>query len=402
MSSDMDTSEVVPHNLDSNSLLDSDPVEVKDAKLHGHIIAVPYIYINVKEKNGIDRVVHNYRVVQLADLFELTQIAIEISSSDKNEQINICSDFIKRLASKSEDDIAYIMQFLQFTADMSRELDIDDDFNDTTTPCYNEVDIIRRYITDANTMLIRSYDPSPYTLPDGKVIHFFSQIPNTDPMWKEQMVETIRKENNDTDYNRVQRLMLGFEKTLTFIPGYVYSRTVQVINLALFYMCLYDVSKPIQGWGSNDLKGNMLGYIIDLVIRSRVVQAWQREEKKRYLIADMTRNYDPQNPMIKFCQIDSARERSKHFISLLMKTNELVEFAQSLDYDKYVAILQETVVTPDVKKFMIDGYDSEELNNTEERYYSLGSKFITSIALNLPNLEAIKKLYEKEHGLFAN
>ena len=83
-------------------------------------------------------------------------------------------------------------------------------------------DAIRQYVNDPVTTLLVSAEPITFNNAS-----FYSQLSSN------EAIMTARAECNDTDMNRFHYCLKMFEKTLKFEPGYVYNKTVKLMNLAL-------------------------------------------------------------------------------------------------------------------------------------------------------------------------
>lgn len=360
-------------NPDTNSILDSDPISPNDLASGDVVINVPYLCISADEFNGRDEaIMPNLRAINYDRLTELMNIAVTIPHATDEQQIDLYHNFINIIiqsATQSVDNISHIMDFLNFAAQLGKDIDVDDNYIDINTNGIS-FDIIRKYITDPITGILMSADPIVH----DSNIQLYSQLSN------EQDVLEIRKLYNDTDFNRIQYYLTCFEKTLMFRPGFVYSRTVKVTNLALFYLCLLNHSRPIDKLCSNDLKANILSYIIDVILRSRVIQAWQKEASSKKLISDLLKNYDKNNHILNLCQLNSAKMRANYFLNQLSKKPELSEYIDHIKYESY-----ETLI--DRFKQVIDG----------KEYYMLGSQFITDAA-TMPDIKMFSKIYESQTG----
>lgn len=360
-------------NPDTNSILDSDPISPNDLAPGDVVINVPYLCISADEFNGRDEaIMPNLRAINYDRLTELMNIAVTIPHATDEQQIDLYHNFINIIiqsATQSVDNISHIMDFLNFAAQLGKDIDVDDNYIDINTNGIS-FDIIRKYITDPITGILMSADPIVH----DSNIQLYSQLSN------EQDVLEIRKLYNDTDFNRIQYYLTCFEKTLMFRSGFVYSRTVKVTNLALFYLCLLNHSRPIDKLCSNDLKANILSYIIDVILRSRVIQAWQKEASSKKLISDLLKNYDKNNHILNLCQLNSAKMRANYFLNQLSKKPELSEYIDHIKYESY-----ETLI--DRFKQVIDG----------KEYYMLGSQFITDAA-TMPDIKMFSKIYESQTG----
>ncbi|ATZ81562.1 GrBNV_gp36-like protein [Drosophila innubila nudivirus] len=361
--------------MNYDSLLDTDSVPTHEVNKHGVVISVPTLYINANEESGIDRIVSNLRVINYDKLVELMPIAIDINTVSKCMVAEKCNYLVNYLIKRLDtEDSASFMEFIKFSSRISKDLDIDDDYYDVTTNGLS-FDIIRKYINDPYTGVLKMAEPIEYM-----GYQFYSQIPEDENY--NNTILNIRQATNDTDFNRIQYHLTHFERTLTFTPGYVYNSTLKLKCLALFYVALYTESKPIEEHCSNDLKGNLLAYILDCVVRSRVIQAWQRDSASQKLTNDIIKNYDTRIHIIKLCQLKTSKERAQHFINLMRQNPELQKFTSHLNFESYMECLRRT-----------------SLNIEGDTYYLLGSEFISSIAVNLPDLASLQNIYEENRGL---
>ena len=355
----------------ADNLLDSTPIAVTDVKEPNVVIQVPTIYVHTDEMNGSDKTTSNLRVINYDVLTDLTKIAMDINSVDKAALIEKCNYLINYLVQHMGDNISTsFMEFIKFSTEIGKNLDIEDDYLDITTEGIS-FDVIRRYEVCPNTRVLISAEPA---IAQG-IYQLYSQVP-LDEHYNIN-IQNIRNEMNDTDLNRIHYCLLQFEKTLRFENGYIYSRILKLKCLALYYICLYMESNPLQNYCDNDLKGNMLSYILDCVVRSRVIQAWQRYPISKTLTHDISKNYNDRIHMIKLCQLPCARERAQYLIQIVRDKPEMQRYLQHINYDSYVSTLDKT-------KLVIEN----------EEYYVFNNEFITSLAVNLSDLQSIQKLYE--------
>lgn len=352
----------------AKDLSDADPINPSEVYQHGVVFSVPLIYINADESITVDKVISNLRVMNKNSLTELTKIASDISCADKSGQLLICDQFVTRLSSSQDGEYGKFIEFLKWGGQIAKDLDVDEEYVDSSSMGIT-FDLIRNYIVDSNTNVLISAEPIAI---DG--IQLYSQLGGN-----RDAIQSIREATNDTDLNRIQFCLAHFEKQLTFSPGYVLNQTIKIINLAFFFMCLYSESSPVLGYSSNDLKGNILAYIVDVVVRSRVMQAWQRDNNTKILLSDLSKNYDNRHNIIKLSQLTSARERAQFFLNLIKNKGEVAKVIDQNFYNRYISVLEKF-------KLSIDGCD----------YYLLGASFIAELGTILPdNILNIQELCQK-------
>lgn len=317
----------------NDDILDNETVPRTRVHEYGVVVNLPLIYVSADEDEHPDESIDNYRVLEFDRLAEIMRVAIRIAGADRDEEMSIwktLTDLLMRYNKNENGREEPVLAFLDFIGTISRDLKIDDEYVDSTQSCIT-FDVIRRYTNDPTTGLLIGSEPEPTE--DG--LQLYSQTSND-----EARIMRIRRERNDTDMNRFHYCLSAFDKTLRFIPGYVYNRTVKVINLALAHLCLISASHPIEGYSSNDLKSNVLAYIIDVVIRSRVIQAWQRDPASRVLMSDLTNNYDKDNVLVALCKLKGPKERAKLLLHEFSKAPECAELCEQLSYESYEQLLE--------------------------------------------------------------
>lgn len=360
------------NNVDINSLSDSEaikPEEITDAMC---IINVPLIYVDANLDNPQDQVIPNLRAIDYKMFTELMTMAIDIPKLSNDDSVELTHKLIRHLMSNvsNVDDIKSVLEFLEFTSDMSKKFDLDDDYIDVTSECIS-FDLIRKYIVDKNGILI-SADPMAY-----KKYEFYSQLPTAED------VLLVRNLNHDTDFNRMQFALCSFEKTLTFQPGYIYDKTVKLTNLALWYLILYSMSRRIDTLCSVDLRSNMIAYMIDIVIRTRVIQAWQRSTSGRKLLTDMIKNYDNKNHIVSLCKLATPRERAQYMLKILADMQSSAEVRND-------ASMKNIPIEAIVSNLNYDWYE-EALETTAQiihnrKYYVFTSDFVVQITSKVPDI----------------
>lgn len=341
----------------TQDLCDTNPIEACDAHKYGVIINVPYIYINADENENVDKIIPNLRVINYERLVELIKLGINIFSGDKSEQQSICDQLVACLSLEEDDTYTQFIELLKAGSKTAGYIDVDEDYVDVGSIGVS-FDLIRNYVVDPVTGVLQSAEPITI---NG--IQLYSQLAGN-----ENDILAIRKATNDTDFNRIQYYLSHFQKQLTFQKNYVVNQTVKAVNLGFFFMGLYAQSRPILGYSSNDLKSNILSYIIDLVVRSRVMQAWQRDLNTKILLSDLVKNYDNRIHIIKLCQLYTPRERAMYFLNLVKNKGEISKILQLNFYDKYISLMN-------LFKMNIEG----------KEYYSFGSEFLVELGKILPD-----------------
>lgn len=359
---------LVPAKPDSmyNSLLDNEAVDAVDAAKYGVVINVSTLYIACDEQTGVDQVVSNLRVIDPQVLLDLVNMARQILDNTV-DQCEYSTNLLNRLVNRHSKDVNNLLDFMNKITAMSKSLELDDNFYDVTATNIS-FDRIRSYNVDPDTNILVSAEPTTYD-------HYqlYSQV-QTAMLHADDQPDAInlriREATNDTDFNRMQYCLMCVEKFLLFREGYICESTAKLGNLALFHLCLVSESRPILNYSSNDLRGNILSYMIDMVVRSRLIQYWQRFPTTARLLNDMSRNYDNNNHVVRLCQMKSARDRAQHILNSLknVKDTNTTSLTDTLNYDLYHETLQ-------LFRLTIDGIE----------YYHLGSEFILKLGTSSIN-----------------
>lgn len=359
-------------SVETNSLNDAETIRLDQIVEPMCIINVPFIYVDIDLAEPQDKVIPNLRAIDYKTFTELMTLALDIPKLTNDASVELTHKLIKLLMSNVSniDDIKSVVEFLEFTSDMSKKFDLDDDYIDVTSECIS-FDLIRKYTTDKYGIL-KSSEPTLYNN-----CSFYSQFQNPADILR------ARELNNDSDFNRMQFALNAFEKALTFTPGYVLDKTVKLTNLALFYLILYSVSRPIDTLCSVDLRSNMIAYMIDVIVRTRVIQGWQRSHSGRKLLTDLIKNYNNKNHIVALCKLMTPRERAQYMLKILaemqsssevredakLKNISIDSIVSNLNYNWYEEILATTV---------------QNINGRQ--YYVFSSDFVIQITSKVPEI----------------
>lgn len=354
-----------------NSFEDSFQVDPSEALNYGVLIHVPLIYTETDEMNGTDVIVPQIRVINFPTLIKLMEMAEDIPSAIKDAQIDKCSQFVTLLTSdprmtndkESSQKLNSLMTLIQTFTSVSKQLDVDEVYVDIGTKGLS-FDRLHMYNLDSNSGLLISTEEVEF---EGK--RLYSQFKDSKDM------ERVAKILHDSPYNRIQRQLKFFEQTLIFTPGYLYNSTVQWLNLSLLYMCLYQSSYPIKNRCRTDLKCNMLGYIVDLIVRSKAVHHWQRNHNSRQLLKDLKANYKLQY-WVELVQLETAKQRAHFFLAKLKDSRNGYELAKAINYEAYENYLN------NIDRVTVDG----------RQYYIFNSSFVTQIIKLMPTHQAFDSI----------
>lgn len=341
----MDTNDIPPSDNDESA------VPLAEVASHGVIVPVPMICVNCDDLQD-DRAVNNYRVIRYDVLEELMNKAKHIETAGYIDQLEISERFVKDMidSNKQSKDTEHMLNCVTVFGDLGRSIDVDDTFIDASTEGIT-FDPIRMYKNDKTGLLVR------HSHTTWRGMSFYSQFGDD-----EQLKARVRREMNETDLNQMYYMLECFEKSLLFHKTRVCNHTVKVTNLCLFYLSLIDNSRPIENVCDTDLKNNIMGYLVDVVVRSRVITKWRLNPCSKNLILDMVRNYNDRNHMVMMCKLETPRERAEYILKALSESPETHKAVSNLSYSEYEKVLEQSAYT---------------INDI--RYYVFKSRFIHGI-----------------------
>lgn len=330
---------------------DESAVPLVEVASHGVIVPVPMICVNCDDLQD-DQAIKNYRVIRYDVLQELMNKAKHIEAAGYIDQLEISERFVKDMidSNKQSKDTEHMLNCVTMFGDLGRSIDVDDTFVDASTEGIT-FDPIRVYKNDKTGLLVSHAHTT------WRGLSFYSQFGDDEPL-----KARVRREMNETDLNQMYYMLECFEKSLLFHKTRVCNYTVKVTNLCLFYLSLIDNSRPIENMCDTDLKNNIMGYLIDVVVRSRVITKWRLNPCSKNLILDMVRNYNDQNHMVVMCKLETPRERAEYILKALSESPETHKVVANLSYGEYEKVLEQSA-------YAING----------SRYYVFKSEFVHSI-----------------------
>jgi len=325
-------------------LTDNESIYASEMTEDDCIISLPFIYIGYEDQNVKidDEITPNLRAIKYKELMELLPIGAKILACTNTEESIVLLQGMTNSIIESINDEYYkaFLSLLEFISNISKSMEVDDDYIDVTQEVLS-FDIIRYYKCNETTKILETAEPYTY---NG--YQLYSQIPDAETQMK------VRYETNDTDFNRAQLFLAHCEKILMLRTGYIPNKTVVLTNLTTFYLVLVTKSRPIVGHGYVNLKSNLLSYMCDIVIRSRLMQAWARDPILRKLLMDICKNYDNNNHMVALAKMETPKQRAKYILNLVAQSPEAAQI-NTLDYDSYEKLIPEFIQTINNKKYYV-------------------------------------------------
>ncbi|XP_053206199.1 uncharacterized protein LOC128390495 [Panonychus citri] len=322
------------------------------------LISMPFFHISTNPGPNNDRTVDNVRAVHFDTLTEMVGLMLE------NEHCP--QDFLFSFAEKNLDLIVKYIDdndtlniwrksgIFKTINEYMKALMFDEKFTKTIETI--TFDPVRVYETHPNTnLLINFYHTG----------QFYSLLRSPDE------ITTTKRNCNDTDYNRAQYVLARMTDTLCNKSNRIYDTTLRWINLLLLLNILLVRSFPIEGYCSNNLKLSYMALAFDFVVRSRLIDVWQRDKETSKILNLIFANYKHQSPYIKLLGIESADKRASLVVDLLYKNctdKQVTEAFRSINIQEYFSLLKENIV-------MIEGCSYYKLD--ESIIYSWLFNFVT-------------------------
>lgn len=346
---------------ETGQVISLDEVRLKNLCL----VKVPYIYAHAGD--GHDKISHNLRAIDYKVLTDLVSLALKIPILDNEESASMTYALIEEIINSTTEKEAAIYEFIRYIASMAENFELIDQYCDATNTGIS-FDMIRRYHCDNDLLLVYT-EPATY---EGCA--FYSQLPP-------EQVPVVRQAMNDSDFNRMQYVLLHFEKILTFEPGYATDKTIRFINLTLFYTLLYIKSLRVEFHCTVDLRANITGFLIDAIVRTRVIQHWQQQPQSQKLLMDLTNNHDKNNYIVQMCHIDTPRERANFVRQALLRTLNKQQLAEKNKLmDQPIPISSLMPIKTLLDEFTYDWYmelvEASRIVVEDEPYYVFDNNFI--------------------------
>ncbi|XP_060853419.1 uncharacterized protein LOC132931552 [Rhopalosiphum padi] len=245
---------------------------------------------------------------------------------------------------------------LQEFGNFQSQLDVDDIFVDISheTISFNT---IRHYETDPNTgLLVNTYEQPV----NG--YHFYSQIRNED----ERLY--VKQMTGETDLNQMYYILQKFKESLLFKPNRVCNYTSKLINICVLYLVLESHGIPVRGNYLSYVDTNIISFMIDCIVRSRILSHWKHNPCTKQLISDLITNYNKNNMLVTVCKFETARERAQFLCDQIKQHGN---FTKSISYSEYEKL---------IKRF--------ENRIHDQMYYNFDKMFLMSL-IELPSFTAI-------------
>lgn len=334
--------------MDSRTLLDQKFIEPSELINNKYVVInLPKIYVAADYMHDGDDSIKNLRAIEYEKLLYFVNKYSNILSAD----VGTCQYFIREIFEDLEkiqphindpndkENRTFIFQILQIISDSyNTSYKFEQNFMSIDACKHLTFDVIRKYTIDPETNLLETVEERQWFCKrTNKYVSFYSQLTDDE-------VSQVRREFNDTELNRIHYVLMTYENILLFRPNYILDYMIRYLTVSAFMICLCSHSININGFSLNDLIPHYLCYMLDIIIRTRLVTAWQKDPHCRALLKDMAYNYE-KNYLSNSVLIEDPIERAKVVLSELKRYyNEMPDppiqsMLENLDLNDYITLL---------------------------------------------------------------
>uniref|UniRef100_A0A0C9R2W6 Tig_6 protein n=1 Tax=Fopius arisanus TaxID=64838 RepID=A0A0C9R2W6_9HYME len=281
--------------MNSSELLDKEFIHPRELQNNEYVVFnLPKIYVSASPDHA-DTSYYNIRAMKYDQLIYFMTKYQNILSIPIEE----CQNFIRQVFSDLErvksfdatstsdhESKTFIFQVLQLITDLhNKGLKFEQNFIPTNMNTHVSFDVIRKYTLNERHMLVSAVEGTWFSPLQQCNVTFYSQLCD------EEIIQA-RIENNDTELNRVQYVLKIYENVLLFNPKFLLDYMIRYLTIIAFKVCLCIHSLNVEGMSDNDLVPHYLCLMLDIIIRTRVITAWQRDPQCAAMLADMACNYE--------------------------------------------------------------------------------------------------------------
>lgn len=332
--------------MNSSELLDQKFIHPRDLQNNEYVVFnLPKIYVSASSDHE-DNSYQNIRAIKYDKLiYFMTKYQNIISMPIEECQTLIREVFndlenSKPFESSDNDSRTFIFQILQLISDLyNKGLKFEQNFIPTNMSTHVSFNVIREYVLNERNMLVSAVEKPWFSMRLQQNATFYSQL--TD----EEIVQA-RIANNDTELNRVQYMLKIYENVLMFKPNFVLDYMIRYLTIIAFKICLCTQSINVEGMSDNDLVPHYLCLMLDIIIRTRVITAWQRDPQCAAMLTDMACNYESNfmsnGVLLEKNDIDRVRKIlssiREHYPDPVIQ-----DMIRNININDYVAVLKDSI-----------------------------------------------------------
>lgn len=333
--------------MNSNELLDQNFIHPQNLETNKYVVFnLPKIYVSVDLKNE-DKSYHNIRAIdyeklmyfmnKYGDILSMPIEKCQLLIREVFEDLQKSKNFNK--TEDSTDGESFIFKVLELISESyTKGFKFEQNFVPTNMNTRVSFDVIREYTNDNQQIFIDAIEKPWYCTRLQQNVMFYSQLNN------DEIIEA-RTANNDTELNRVQYLLKVYEYVMMFRPKFILDYMIRYLTIIAFKICLCSHSLNVEGLSDNDLIPHYLCLMLDIIIRTRLTTAWQRDPQCAALLKDMAYNYES-NFMSNSMLIENDIDRVK-VVLIDLKENYpdpvIQDMLKNININDYVAVLNSSI-----------------------------------------------------------
>lgn len=335
--------------MNSTELLDQTFIHPRDLQANDYVVFnLPKIYVSASPDHE-DNSYQNIRAMKYDKLIHFMTKYHNIISMPIEECQNLIREVFNDLeksksfessSSADNESRTFIFQILQLISDLyNKGLKFEQNFIPTNMNTHVSFNVIREYVLNERNMLVSAVEKPWFSTRLQQTVAFYSQL--TD----EEIVQA-RIANNDTELHRVHYMLKLYEYVLMFRPNFVLDYMIRYLTIIAFKICLCTQSVNVEGMSDNDLVPHYLCLMLDIIIRTRVITAWQRDPQCSSMLADMACNYEDNfmsnGVLLEKNDIDRVRKIlssiREHYADPIIQ-----DMLRNININDYVAVLNDSI-----------------------------------------------------------
>lgn len=337
--------------MNSAELLDQTFIHPRDLQNNDYVVFnLPKIYVSASpdhEDNSYqniramkyDKLIHfmtKYQNIISMPIEECQVLIREVFNDLENAKSSEASS----ASATDNDNRNFIFQILQLISDLyNKGLKFEQNFIPTNMDTHVSFNVIREYSLNERNMLVNVIEKPWFSTRLQQNVAFYSQLTDDE-------IIQARTSNNDTELNRVLYMLKIYENVLLFRPSFVLDYMIRYLTIIAFKICLCTQSINVEGMSDNDLVPHYLCLMLDIIIRTRVITAWQRDPQCSSMLADMACNYETNfmsnGVLLEKNDIDRVRKilssLREHYVDPVIQ-----DMLQNININDYVSVLKDSI-----------------------------------------------------------
>jgi hypothetical protein len=266
-----------------------------------------------------DSVNHALYSIYKIDIEKLKFIAESFLNDNRKEEFY--TSLIENMNTLDIENAELLIQIIRCVFKIAPEISMDESYVDLDERTLN-FDKIMKYEVDELGLVTAS------NVASHGGFEFYSQI-------EPEKQASVRMQMQDSDHVRCQVVINYVIQTLLFTPGYRKYTTATLIQYIAPMFMLLTQGELCRGDTPQTLSYNYVGYIIDLVVRSRTITYWQK-----YYIKDLQNYVKSKNgdSHLEFFAETDPKTRAQKLLNRMSKQYSALK---QINFDEIYSIVNE-------------------------------------------------------------